>query len=316
MCIRDRNYVATNNVERLKVGRLHYSTICNPHGGIKDDIMLQRYEEEKYLLVCNASNREKIYNWLNENVGEYNVNIENVSDMIPMFAIQGPYSEETLQKLVDINLSKMKFWRVREGKIDDINVKVTTSGYTGEKGFEITLWRIPMKEKEKAVKIYNKILEAGKEYGIAECGLGARDTLRLEAGLLLYGNDMDENTTPFEAKINFAVKMEKEKFIGKEALQKQLDEGLKRIRVGLTLLERGVPRPHYEIWAKGEKIGTLTSGTFSPLLRKGIAMGYVKPEYDVEGTEAEVVIRGKKVKAKIVNWPFYDPEKYGRKRKK
>ncbi|MCS7374664.1 MAG: glycine cleavage system aminomethyltransferase GcvT [archaeon GB-1867-097] len=310
------NHITTNNVEKLKVKRLHYSTICNPNGGIKDDIMLQKAEEERFILVCNASNREKIYNWIIKNSKEYEVKIENVSDQVPMFAIQGPYAEKTMQKVVDIDLAKMKHWRLREGKIDDLHIILTRSGYTGEDGFEITLWRVTHKEKEKAIKIYEKILEAGREYGIAECGLGARDTLRLEAGLLLYGNDIDEETTPFEARINFAVKMDKGEFIGREALQKQLEEGLKKIRIGLKMIDKGIPRPHYEIYREDKKIGTVTSGTYSPLLKMGIAMGYVKPEYNVENLQVEVVIRGRKVKAKVVNWPFYDPTKYGRRRVK
>ncbi|RLE48296.1 MAG: glycine cleavage system protein T, partial [Candidatus Methanomethylicota archaeon] len=175
---------------------------------------------------------------------------------------------------------------------------------------------IPLSEAQKAVEVYEAILEAGKEYGIAECGLGARDTLRLEAGLVLYGNDIDENTTPLEAKLEWVVKFEKGEFIGREALMKQAEEGLKRIRVGLKMIDRGIPRQHYEIYSGEEKIGTITSGTYSPLLKVGIAMGYVKPQYAEPKTQVEVVIRGKRAKAEIVDWPFYDPTAYGRKRVK
>ncbi|MEM2136862.1 MAG: glycine cleavage system aminomethyltransferase GcvT [Candidatus Methanomethylicia archaeon] len=309
------NHLTTNDAEKLKVGRLHYSTICNQNGGIKDDIMLQKILEEKYILICNASNREKIYNWIMQNSKGYNVRIEDVTFEVPMLAIQGPYAEKTLQKIVDVNLSKITFWRLTECKIMGKEAVISHSGYTGENGFEVTLWRIKQNERDKTIKIYDSIIQAGREYGIKECGLGARDTLRLEAGLLLYGNDIDENTTPFEAKIDFAVKMDKEKFIGKEALQKQLQEGLKRVRVGLTMMEMGIPRPHYEIWCENEKIGEVTSGTYSPLLKNGIAMGYVKPQYDNIGREVEITIRERRVKAKIVAWPFYDEEKYGRRRK-
>ncbi|MCS7385679.1 MAG: glycine cleavage system aminomethyltransferase GcvT [archaeon GB-1867-005] len=309
-------YVTTNNVEKLKVKRLHYSTICNPSGGIKDDIMLLRLEEEKYLLICNASNREKIFNWLKQHAEKYQVQVENISDEVPMFALQGPLAEKTLQKLVEADLSKLKHWRLTKAKILGVEAVISRSGYTGEDGFEITLWRIPLSEAQKAVEVYEAILEAGKEYGIAECGLGARDTLRLEAGLVLYGNDIDEATTPLEAKLEWVVKFEKGEFIGREALMKQAEEGLKRIRVGLKMIDRGIPRQHYEIYSGEEKIGTITSGTYSPLLKVGIAMGYVKPQYAEPKTQVEVVIRGKRAKAEIVDWPFYDPTAYGRRRVK
>lgn len=306
------NYVTTNDVEKLRVNRIHYSLICNENGGIKDDIMLQKITEERYVLICNASNREKIYNWLMQKSRGFNVKIEDVTFEVPMIALQGPYAEKTLQKLVDVDLSKVKFWRLTTTKIMGYDVIISNSGYTGENGFEITFWRVPKSEIDNFIKIYNEILDAGKEYGLKECGLGARDTLRLEAGLVLYGNDIDENITPFEAKLDYAVKMEKDKFIGKEALQKQLEEGLKKVRIGLMMIDQGIPRPHYEIWCENEKIGIVTSGTYSPLLKIGIAMGYVKPQYDEINREVEVLIRDRRVKAKIVKWPFYDESKYGR----
>ncbi len=309
-------YITVNNVEKLKVGRLHYSLICNEEGGIKDDIMLLRLEEERFLLICNASNREKIENWLISKSKDYKVSIENVSDEVPMFAIQGPLAEETLQKIVDVNLRKLKHWRLVKTKILDVEVLISRSGYTGEDGFEITLWKIPLKEAEKAVKIWKEILKAGSEFGIAECGLGARDTLRLEAGLVLYGNDIDEETTPLEARLEWVVKFNKGEFIGKDALLKQLNEGVKRLRVGLKMIDRGIPRPHYDIYVDEEKIGYITSGTFSPLLKIGIGMGYVKANYAEEGREVKVDIRGRKAKAQIVNWPFYDTAVYGRRRKR
>jgi aminomethyltransferase len=294
---------------------MHYSTICNQNGGIKDDVMLQRITEDKYVLVTNASNREKIYNWLTQNSKGYEVKIEDVTFEVPMLAIQGPYAEKIMQKIVDIDLKKLTFWRLSPCKIMGYEAIISNSGYTGENGFEVTIWRIPKGESEKLIKIYMEILKAGEEYGLKECGLGARDTLRLEAGLVLYGNDIDEDTTPLEAKLDYAVKMDKGEFIGREALQRQLNEGLRKVRVGLKMIEKGIPRPHYEIWCENEKIGVVTSGTYSPLLNIGIAMGYVKPKYDEIGREVEVVIRERRVKAKIVDWPFYNEEEYGRRRK-
>ncbi|MCX8169387.1 MAG: glycine cleavage system aminomethyltransferase GcvT [Candidatus Methanomethylicia archaeon] len=309
------NYITTNDVDKLRPGRMHYSTICNPNGGIKDDVMLQKITEDRYVLVCNAVNREKIYYWLMEKSKNYMVKIEDVTFNVPMFAIQGPYAEKTLQKIVNVDLSKVKFWRLTTCKIMDCETIISNSGYTGENGFEITLWNVTRDEKEKVIRIYNEILKAGEEYGIRECGLGARDTLRLEAGLVLYGNDIDENTTPLEAKLDYAVKIDKGDFIGRESLQKQIQEGLSKIRIGLVMIEQGIPRQGYEIFYGDEKIGIVTSGTFSPLLKIGIAMGYVKTEYSNVNREVEIIVRNRRVKAKIVEWPFYNEEQYGRRRR-
>ena len=299
------NYVSTNDVSKLTPLSAQYSTLCNEKGGIKDDFVVSKLEENKFLMVYNASNRTKDYEWLTTHAKEFNVKVEDVSDNIAMFAVQGPKAEETLQKISTEDLSQIGRFKCGWTKLAGYDAFLSRTGYTGEDGFEIFVWDSPLSNPEKAIKIWNSILEAGKEFGIEPCGLGARDTLRLEAGMCLYGNDIDEDITPLEARISFVVKFYKENFLGKDALLKQKEKGLKRRRVGIKMLEKGIPRKGYEIYKNGEKIGEITSGTFSPFLGIGIGMGYVKTEYDKEGEEIAVSIRGKQLKAEIVKMPFY-----------
>jgi aminomethyltransferase len=198
----------------------------------------------------------------------------------------------------------------------NVEVFLSRTGYTGEDGFEIFIWDAPLAKPDNALKLWAAILEAGKVFGIEPCGLGARDTLRLEAGMCLYGNDIDENTTPLEAALSFVVKFQKDNFSGKKALLKQKSDGIKRKRVGIQMIDQGIPRPNFEIYRnESEKIGYMTSGTFSPLLKYGIGMGYVQMSYAQEGNPVNVRIRDRKARAKIVPFPFYDSENYGYKRK-
>jgi aminomethyltransferase len=310
------NYVITNDVTALKPNSALYSVMCNENGGIIDDFVVSCLEEEKFLLVPNATNREKDFNWLVRTAKGFNVKIEDISDKVAMFAVQGPNAEKTLQKICTTDLSKIERFKCTPAKLADIHVFLSRTGYTGEDGFEVYVWNAPLDKPDNAVNLWNAILEAGKPYGIEPCGLGARDTLRLEAGLCLYGNDIDENTTPLEARLGFVVKFQKDKFIGKNALLKQKEEGVKRKRVGLQMVEQGIPRQGYKIYSeKGENIGQVTSGTFSPLLKCGIAMAYIQAQQAQEGNIVNIEIHGKMAKAKIVPFPFYDAEKYGYKRK-
>ena len=299
------NYVSTNDVSKLTPLSAQYSTLCNEKGGIKDDFVVSRLEKDSFLMVYNASNRAKDYEWLTLHAKKFNVKVENASDNIAMFAVQGPKAEETLQKISTEDLSQIGRFKCGWTKLANIEVFLSRTGYTGEDGFEIFVWNSPISNPEKAVKVWNSILEAGREFGIQPCGLGARDTLRLEAGMCLYGNDINEDITPLEARISFVVKFDKDEFIGKEALLRQKEGGLKRRRIGIKMLERGIPRRGYGIYKNGEKIGEITSGTFSPFLEKGIGMGYVKIEYDNEGEKVTVNIRGKQLKAEIIKLPFY-----------
>jgi aminomethyltransferase len=310
------NYVITNDVTILTPNSALYSVMCNENGGIIDDFVVSRLEEEKFMLVPNATNREKDYNWLVKKAEGFKVKIEDISDHVAMFAVQGPNAEKTLQKICTADLSKIERFKCATARLADVEVFLSRTGYTGEDGFEVYIWNAPLNKPDNALKVWNAILEAGKPFGIEPCGLGARDTLRLEAGLCLYGNDIDENTTPLEARLGFVVKFQKDNFIGKSALLKQKEEGVKRRRVGLQMVGQGIPRQGFKIYNdKGENIGHVTSGIFSPLLKRGIAMAYIQAQQAQEGNIVNIEIRGKPAKAKIVPFPFYDAEKYGYKRK-
>lgn len=309
------NHTTTNDVSALEPKSAHYSVMCNEEGGIKDDFVISRQETHEFLMVYNASNRIKNYKWLTTQAAGFNVEIKDVSDHIAMFAVQGPKGEETLQKVAGSDLGQIGRFKCGWTDVSGLDAFVSRTGYTGEDGFEVFIWNTPTATPEKAVAAWNAILEAGKEFGIKPCGLGARDTLRLEAGMCLYGNDIDETTTPLEARISFAVKLHKEDFIGKNALLKQKTEGLKRKRVGLKIIGPGIPRPKHEVFKDQERIGYVTSGTFSPLLKHGIAMAYLKSEHASRGEVVEVKIRNKPARAEIVGFPFYDKDHYGYQRK-
>ena len=311
------NHVITNDISVLTPLSAQYSVMCNENGGIKDDFVISRLEQEKFLMVYNAANREKDYQWLIQNAKAFNIKVEDVSDNVAMFAVQGPNAQPTLQKIADADLSKIERFKCGWTKLAGINGFVSRTGYTGEDGFEVFVWNTLLTQPDNAVKVWNAILKAGEEFGIEPCGLGARDTLRLEAGMCLYGNDIDETITPLEAGLGFVVKLKKDSFIGKDALNKQKTEGIKRKRVGLRMLEKGPnPRPKQEVWKDSQKIGYVTSGTFSPLLECGIAMAYVGIEHAVEGEAVTVKVRDKPLEAEIVKFPLYDPTKYGHARQK
>lgn len=310
------NYVITNDVSKLSPSSALYSVMCTENGGIIDDFVVYRLETEKFMVVFNASNRKKDYRWLTQNTRSFNVKIEEVSDSVAMLAVQGPSAAKTLQKVAKEDLSTIERFKCARAHLAGVEVFLARTGYTGEDGFEVFVWNASLTKPDEATKLWSAILKTGKPFGIEPCGLGARDTLRLEAGLCLYGNDIDENTTPLEAGLGFVVKLQKDNFIGKDALQKQKNEGIRRKRVGLLMLEQGIPRPNFEIINdKNEKIGYLTSGTFSPLLKQGVGMGYVESSQTLEGSIVNVSIRDKKAKAKITSFPLYDAERYGHKRK-
>jgi aminomethyltransferase len=309
------NYVVTNNVANLTLLSAQYSVMCNEHGGIKDDFVVSRLEPEKFLMTYNAANREKDYKWLTQNAAKFNAKIEDVSDKIALFAVQGPKAEKTLQKISSENLSQVARFKCGWTRLAGVNTFVSRTGYTGEDGFEVYTWDTPLETPENAVKVWNAILQAGKGFGIEPCGLGARDTLRLEAGMCLYGNDIDEDTTPLEALLSFVVKFEKGDFIGRNALLKQKSEGVKKKRIGIRMLEPGIPRQHYEVFKDSAKVGVVTSGTFSPLLEYGIAMAYAASENANAGDKVKVKIRERMADGEMVKFPFYDSTRYGYARK-
>lgn len=307
------NYIVTNNVSRLKQKGGLYTVMCRPNGGIIDDLILYKMEPEKFFVVYNASNREKDFNWLQENTKGFDVELEDVSDEIAMVAIQGPDAEEILQSITDTDLSEINRFHIEEAELSGYEGLVARTGYTGEDGFEFFVLDCPKDTCEKALDIWKDLVEEGA----VPCGLGARDSLRLEAGLCLYGNDIDESINPIEAGLGWVVKFKKPGyFIGQRALQQVKEEGIDKKLVGIKMIDRGIPRHGYEIVnEEGESIGAVTSGVMSPTLDVGIAMGYVPPEYSDIETEVGIKIHGRIAKGKIVkHHPFYDESKYGLKR--
>jgi len=290
--------VTINDAARLKSGRVQYSAMCYEDGGIIDDLLIYRMGDQ-YMLVVNASNLQKDFEWLqSQKFGD--VELENVSDSTALLAVQGPKSLATLQKLTKENLSKIEYYGFTRGILAGVSMIISRTGYTGELGFELYF----NTDIETAKNVWNAIFEAGKEFGIQPVGLGARDTLRLEMGFCLYGNDIDKTTNPLEAGLGWITKLNKEEFNGRNAMLKAKEEGLKRKLVGFTLPDRTIARHGYEILYNGNAVGQVTSGTFSPSLKKGIGMGYVSAELANAGSVVSVRIRGKEIPATIVVMPF------------
>jgi aminomethyltransferase len=292
--------ISSNDPTILNPGQAQYTCLPNGRGGIVDDLLVYCYEPNKYMLVVNAANIEKDWNWI---VSQNDVDaiLENASDNISQLAVQGPKATAVLQKLTDINLAELKFYTFVTGKLANIdNIIISATGYTGAGGFELYF------RNEDAEQIWNAIFEAGEEFGIKPVGLAARDTLRLEMGYCLYGNDIDDTTSPIEAGLGWITKFNNgRKYIDRDFLMMQKTEGVTRRLRGFVLNERGIPRHGYELVnSEGIVIGKVTSGTMSPMLSKGIGMGYVAKEYSAFGTQIWVKIRSKTVSAEVVKVPF------------
>lgn len=290
-------WISSNDASKLVNGQAQYSCLPNDQGGIVDDFLIYRFSEEKYMLVVNASNIEKDWNWI-KGQDKWGVDMENVSDDIVLLAVQGPRAVEALQKLTDVNLSEIGFYTFKNGILADVEMVISATGYTGSGGFELYI------TKEYAENVWHKIFEAGAEFGIKPIGLGARDTLRLEKGFCLYGNDITDTTSPIEAGLGWVTKFTKE-FVNSENLKAQKEAGVKRKLVGFEMIDRGIPRQGYELAdSDGNIIGEVTSGTMAPSLNIGIGMGYVTIENSKSETEIFVIVRGKHIKAKVVRPPF------------
>lgn len=289
--------VTSNDASKIVDGQAQYTCMPNETGGIVDDLLVYRFHQEKYMLVVNASNIEKDWQWIAQRNNE-GVRMTDVSDDTVLLAVQGPTATEILQKLTDINLEEVGFYRFTEGKLAGQDMIISGTGYTGESGFELYI------PKAGAEQVWNQIFEAGEPYGIKPIGLGARDTLRLEMALCLYGNDITDETSPLEAGLGWITKFTKA-FTHAENLKKQKEEGVTRKLVGFEMLDRGVPRNGYELLNEdGEVIGHVTSGTMSPSLEKGIGMGYVQKAYASPGTGIKVKVRKKELRAQVVKRPF------------
>ena len=296
--------ILTNDISKLKDKAITYSPVCYPNGGVVDDILIYRINSEEYLLVVNAANTDKDYEWFQENCfGD--VKLQNLSSEYAQIALQGPNSESILQELTDISLADMKFYRFQANvSVAGVNSIVSRTGYTGEDGFEVYC------KNEGALTLWDAVWEAGQKKELRPAGLGARDVLRLEASLPLYGHELSQDITPLQAGLNRFVALDKQDpFIGQEALQKQKQEGFNRKLFGLEMLERGVPREGYPVMAGKDEIGWISSGSYSPTLDKFIAMAFLDPEVAKQGEEVDVAIRKRTYRAKITKMPFYRRDK-------
>jgi len=291
--------VTSNDASKLYDGKVQYSCLPNQDGGIVDDLLVYRIDEKSYMLVVNASNIEKDWNWIQQ-FNTNGVEMHNISDKTSLLAIQGPKAADALQTLTDVDLASMEYYTFVKGTFAGVdNVVISATGYTGAGGFEIYF------DNEHADKIWDAIFEAGKSQNIKPIGLGARDTLRLEMGFCLYGNDIDDTTSPIEAGLGWITKFSKP-FTNSAALQAQKEAGIQKKLVGFEMIDRGIPRHDYEIGdAEGNIIGKVTSGTQAPSLQKAIGMGYVTKDFSKEGTEIFINIRNTPIKAKVVKFPFY-----------
>ena len=292
--------VTSNNVAVLTPGKIQYTCFPNETGGIVDDLLVYAYEPEKYMLVVNAANIDKDWNWCVSH-NQVGAELENASDNIAQLAVQGPKAVDALQKLTSVNLSEIPYYTFRVGEFAGVpNVIISNTGYTGAGGFELYFYP------QDAMKIWDAIFEAGEEFGIKPAGLGARDTLRLEMGFCLYGNDIDDTTSPLEAGLGWITKfVEGKNFTNRAALEQQKAEGVSRKLVGFEMIDRGIPRHGYALTdAEGRTIGHVTSGTMSPIRKIGIGMGYVETAFAKPGTEIYLDNRGRKLKAQVVKPPF------------
>ena len=291
------NRLATNDLGKLAENQVMYTAMCYPEGGIVDDLLVYRFPD-RYLLVVNASNADKDYAWIVQNKSG-DVVIENQSDRVAELAIQGPKAEPLVQSLVNIPLAEIPYYWFREGHFAGVPAIISRTGYTGEDGFEVYF------DGQHAPKVWDALFGKGRGFGLKPVGLGARDSLRLEMGYCLYGNDIDQTTTPLEAGLGWVTKLDKPEFIAREVLVKQKTEGLTRKLVGFGLEGKAFPRQHYKVYAGGGEAGEVTSGLWSPMLEKAVGMAYVRTAHSKTGTPLEVDVRGKRVPGQVVAKPFY-----------
>ncbi len=290
--------LVTNDVRRLRPGRAQYNLLCRPDGGILDDLLVYALEEGSFLLVVNASNQFKDFEWIRDQA-HGSVEVRNEGFEWALIGVQGPLAAAVLQPLTDCDLRRIRYYAFAEGRVATVECRISRTGYTGEDGFELFC------AARAAATLWRALLEAGRESGLKPAGLGARDTLRLEAGMHLYGNDLDETINPFEAGLDWTVKLEKGEFCGRDALRRTQSQGVRRRCVGLKLLARGIPRHGHKVLHDGQEVGLVSSGSIAFTLGYGIALAYVPPDLAGPGTQVTVDIRGVLVPAEVVDLPFY-----------
>lgn len=292
-------YITTNDVRGMKVNQARYTFFCNYEGGVIDDVIIYKLDEERYLFCVNSSNTEKAFNWALNESRKFEADVHNKSLEYSQLALQGPSASEILAEVLGRDAVEIKRFYFETTSWNNVDVMIARTGYTGENGFEIFL---PWND---AQSLWKEIMDAGVKRGLLACGLGARDTLRLEMGYPLYGQELDDATTPYEAGLGSFVKPDKGDFIGRSAIRELMAKGFAKTLIGFVMLERGIPRTGYEIFKNLERIGHVTSGTMSPCLENGIGMGYVKTGVDIRDNEIEILIHGKKRKAQTIKTPFY-----------
>ncbi len=290
--------ITTNDVASLEVGQVQYSLMCLPDGGIVDDLTLYRIKRDEFLMTVNAANIDKDWAWVQEHLRE-SVKAENVSDITALFAVQGPRAEAVLGRLADADPTAIDYYRFVKGRVAGAESYISRTGYTGEDGFEIYCYA------REAERVWEALLDAGKQDGLAPIGLGARDTLRLEMKYALYGNDIDRTTNPIEAGLGWVVKPGKGDFIGRDAIRRASAEGPRRKLVGFEMVDRAVPRHGYRILRDGREIGVVTSGSYGPSVERFIGVGYLPADSSAIGTEIQIEVRGAPHAARVVKTPFY-----------
>ena len=298
-------HITSNDAARLADNQIQYSALTTPQGGFVDDVLTYRLAGDHFMLVVNAGNIMKDFHWIAEHVKHVGGDAVavNTSSRYALIAIQGPAAKDVLQSLTGVDLSSIKYYWFRTGEVANVRVTISRTGYTGEDGFEV------FAPPNAAERVWDAILQAGRSAGVVPAGLGARDTLRLEASMRLYGNDMDETTTVVEADLNWIVGWKKDAFIGSDVLKEQKAQGAPRKLVGFEMIDRAIGRHGYDAYAGGEKVGVVTSGTQTPFLKKAIGMAYLPADRTAAGTEFDVDVRGRKAKAVVVPMPFYKRQK-------
>ncbi len=297
------NRITTNDVTKLVDGQAHYSALTNENGGVVDDLLVYRFAEDRLLLVVNAGTTEKDWDWITSQTKGKDVVLRNASAEYCQIAVQGPKALEIAQKFTDVNLSEIKYYHFKEGKFDGVDAIISRTGYTGEDGFEIYA------PAEKAEPIWNNILKEGEEFGILPCGLAARNTLRLESAMSLYGHELSDEISPLEAGLGWICKINKGEFTGREHLAALKAEGLKRKIIGFEMVDKGIARDEMDVYINDEKVGVVTSGSPAPYLKKNIGLAFVPTEFAKIGQEIKIDVRGKHLAAVIVPTPFYKREK-------
>ena len=292
-------HLTTNDASKLHIGQAQYAGLLYPSGGFVDDLLVHKLSDEHYLLCINAGNTDKDFAWIAQHAAAFDVEAVNTSPNYTQLALQGPQALAVLQPLVDVELSGIKYYWFTHGHVDGVPALIARTGYTGEDGFELYF------DPNESERIWDKLLAAGKEHGIQPCGLAARNTLRLEAKMALYGNDIDDTTTPLEADLAWIVKWQKGDFIGRDALVKQKEEGITRKLVGFEMIERGIAREHYPIWIGDTQVSQVSSGSPAPFLKKNLGLAYLPLAHTAIGTQFEIEIRGKRATAQVVETPFY-----------